>query len=97
MNLAQAYNEQLAARLEGVLAGTETLHALLASPGLLFNALQPCLHGLQHYLADSDIRGRDADYRQMQEDEMRLLIYLLRQAADPATLSKVDFLSRTAP
>ena len=91
----QSQNEALASRLEGVLVRGEALDLLLEEPGPLVEALRPCLHGLQHYLADEDIRAKDEKYRQMQENEMRLLIHLLRTGADPSHVERISFLSTT--
>jgi hypothetical protein len=91
----QDRNDALATRLEGVLARSESLGALLEEPGALLEALQPCFHGLLHYLADDDIRAKDEEYRRMQEDELRLMIRLLRDGADARRLSRIDFLRHT--
>jgi hypothetical protein len=91
----QAQNEALASRLEGVLGRGEALHLLLEEPGPLSEALRPCFHGLQHYLADEDIRAKDEKYRQMQENEMLALISLLRTGADPSRVARISFLSPT--
>lgn len=48
---------------------------------------------LEHYLADADIRAKDADYRAMQDGEMLKLIQLLRGDAPLAELQRVNFLS----
>jgi hypothetical protein len=91
----QDQNEALASRLEGVLVRGEALSLLLEEPGPLLKALQPCFHGLQHYLADEDIRAKDEKYRQMQENEMRQLIRLLRTGAERSRVGRVSFLSPT--
>ncbi len=86
----------LAVELEKVFAGKASLAALLDSPGLHSDALSSCFHGLQHYLADDDIRTKDVWYREMQEKEFRLLIHLLRSGANPRQISRIDFLSPTS-
>jgi hypothetical protein len=91
----QAQNEALASRLEGILVRGEALDLLLDEPGPLLEALHPCFHGLQHYLAVEDIRAKDEKYRQMQDNEMRLLIRLLRTGAEPSRVGKISFLSPT--
>jgi hypothetical protein len=48
-----------------------------------------------HYLADEDIRRRDADYRLMQDREMSKLVDLLRAGAPNRELKRVSFLTRT--
>ena len=47
---------------------------------------------LAHYLADSDIRERDPEYRQMQDSEMDKLVRLLRAGAPDDELRRVHFL-----
>ena len=49
-------------------------------------------HGLQHYLADFDIRARDSGYRAMQDSEMEKLVRLLRAGASEGELAKIHFL-----
>ncbi len=46
---------------------------------------------VQHFLDDADIRGRDSEYRQMQEREMETLIAHLRAGRLEAA-SRVTFL-----
>jgi hypothetical protein len=82
---------RLAAQLQGALAGSCSLPALLAGAGAE-EPLASCFHGLQHFVADADIRAKDQDYRQMQEGEMRKLIELLLSGAAPEQLRKVSFL-----
>jgi hypothetical protein len=36
------------------------------------------MSSIEHFLSDSDIRGKDTHYREMQEEEMIKLIKLLR-------------------
>ena len=36
------------------------------------------MSSIEHFLSDSDIRGKDINYREMQEQEMMKLIKLLR-------------------
>jgi hypothetical protein len=55
----------------------------------LLNVLWP---NLEHYLADLDIRERDAEYRAMQDGEMEKLIRLLRAGAPDAELARIHFL-----
>jgi hypothetical protein len=85
-------NETLAAQLQRVLDGVVRLQDILDDPANQGDELQSCFHGLQHFLADEDIRARDNEYRQMQEAEMRKLIRLLRSGADCSLLSTVHFL-----
>lgn len=87
--------DALALELEQIIAGKSSLDTLLGSPGPHTDALWSCFHGLQHYLADEDIRRKDPWYRDMQESEMRLLVQLLRNGASAERISKIDFLSPT--
>jgi hypothetical protein len=85
----------LARELQLVLEGEVSLADVLEDPRhVLGRALTACFHGLQHYLADEDIRTADAEYRRMQEGEMRRLIGLLKEGADDAELRRVHFLGR---
>ncbi|MFG6460395.1 hypothetical protein ACG04Q_02350 [Roseateles sp. DXS20W] len=82
--------QQLAAALEEVLAGKRDLAKLL--DGLPFSdVLDNCMH-LWHFASDGDIREKDVTYRNMQEDEMRKLIKLLRSDVPINTLRQVHFL-----
>ena len=47
---------------------------------------------LEHYLADGDIRERDAAYRTMQDADMQRLVTLLRTGAPDSELTKIHFL-----
>jgi hypothetical protein len=85
----------LADKLQRVLDGSIALDDLLDDPANRGECLDACLLGLQHFLSDDDIRAKDADYRDMQETEMRKLIALLRSGADRQTLSKIHFLGRS--
>ena len=84
--------ELLAQNLQSVLERTLRLEAVLEDPRHQQGPLAACFHGLQHFLADEDIRTRDEEYRRMQENEMRKLIRLLRTGADDATLRRITFL-----
>lgn len=88
-------NEALAAQLQRVLDGRAKLQDILDDPATQGDELQSCFHGLQHFLADEDIRAKDDEYRQMQEAEMRKLIRLLLSGADCRLLSAVHFLGRS--
>jgi hypothetical protein len=81
----------LANHLEMVLEGRITLEEILKFEP----ALAHCLHRLQHFLADEDIRRKDHTYRSMQESEVRKLIRLLRSNADSSALSAISFLGRS--
>ena len=50
---------------------------------------------LQHYLDDGDIRARDKSYREMQDNELRKLIQLVRHGAPFADLRQISFLTVT--
>jgi hypothetical protein len=88
----QSQRTALACHLEEVLAGKASLEALLRSPGPLSGVIEPCVHGLHHFLADQDIRAKDPEYRRMQENEMATLIRLLHEGASEGQLAKVSFL-----
>lgn len=85
-------SESLAVQLQRVLDGEAKLQDVLDDRINQGNELQSCFHGLQHFLADDDIRAKDTEYRQMQEAEMRKLIRLLRSGAECSVLSSVHFL-----
>ncbi len=51
--------------------------------------------GLEHFLADADIRAKDDDYREMQEQELDRLIELLQQGASKEQLRRISFLGRS--
>ena len=82
----------LANQLDDVLAGRLELRLVLEQPAPQGGSLEACFHGLQHFLADSDIRAKDESYRVTQEGEMRKLIGLLRSSASYDNLATVDFL-----
>lgn len=84
--------ESLAHKLEAVLAGTLTLECVLDDPTNFEGVAKASFHGLQHFLADADIRAKDSAYRIMQEGEMLRLIHLLKSGADATALSKISFL-----
>ena len=85
-------SESLAEKLECVLKGTVSLDGVLADPINFEGLAGSCFHGLQHFLADEDIRAWDSSYREMQENEMRKLIVLLKSGADSKALAAVTFL-----
>lgn len=84
--------ESLAQKLEAVMAGTLSLQSVLADPANFKGSASAAFHGLQHFLADADIRETDSDYRAMQEQEMVKLIQLLNSGADTKVLGKITFL-----
>jgi hypothetical protein len=94
MSATQDQRSALAEYLEGVLGGRGSLSELLETPGPHREALEHCFHGLHHYLNDYDIRSKDPAYRRMQDEEMKLLIHLLRQGASDEEVSRVSFLGR---
>ena len=51
--------------------------------------------GLAHFLADADIRAKDAEYREMQERELERLIRLLLEGEPPEELRRITFLGRS--
>ena len=91
----QEKRHRLADALEGVLAGTVDLRALLKDPTAFDASLEYCYANLHHFLSDADIRARDSEYRAMQESEMRKLINLLRSDASPEKLKWITFLGKS--
>ena len=85
-------HHRLAEKLEGVLAGTMDILALLDDALSYGEPMKHCYHGLWHYQSDADIRAKDPAYRSMQDSEMRKLIDLLRTEAPGSKLSRVSFL-----
>jgi hypothetical protein len=86
----------LAADLEALLEGalTEEDFRLMYQSGPTSTLVDAILGNLEHYLADADIRGRDPEYRAMQNGELLKLIRLLREDAPMAQLQRVNFLRR---
>jgi hypothetical protein len=84
--------QALALDLESVLLGRMELVLVLSHREKYGEAIDACLHGLNHFLADEDVRSKDADYKAMQEAAMRRLISLLRSEASAVELSAEDFL-----
>ncbi|WP_219851895.1 SMIM14 family protein, partial [Methylibium rhizosphaerae] len=84
--------QALALDLESVLLGRMELALVLSHREKYGEAIDACLHGLNHFLADEDVRSKDADYKAMQEAAMRRLISLLRSGASAVELSAEDFL-----
>lgn len=89
-------SELLANKLEAVLAGSLPLESVLADPTNFQGSAEASFHGLQHFLADADIRAKDSAYRTMQESEMRRLIVLLKSGADAKALAKITFLGASS-
>jgi len=52
-------------------------------------------HGLEHYLADADIRAKDPEYRKMQNQELRRLIQLLEEGGSEKQIRAISFLGRS--
>lgn len=48
-------------------------------------------HGIEHWLADADIRACDPEYRRMQEAEMERLIELVASGAPQSELKRASF------
>jgi hypothetical protein len=63
--------------------------AALKTPGL-----EDLFGNLHHYIADVDIRAKDAGYRELQDSEMAKLIACLR-AGEITKANRVRFLERT--
>ena len=86
---------KLAEDLEAVLSGITDLNAVLDDAPSFGEPMRHCFHGLQHFLADADIRAKDPEYKSMQYSEMRKLIHLLKSDAGPAQLEAVHFLGQS--
>jgi hypothetical protein len=91
-------SETIASDLEAVLRGTLSGRDF----GLRYGGsvresplLAATWGGLQHYLADADIRAKDERYRTMQDAEMSKFIRLLWQGAPLAELARISFLGAT--
>lgn len=89
-------SESLANMLEAVLAGSLSLESVLADPTNFEGLTAASFHGLQHFLADADIRAKDSAYRTMQEREMQRLIGLLKSSADAKAIAKITFLGASS-
>ena len=74
------------------MAGSLALESVLEDPTCFEGAAKASFYGLQHFLADADIRAKDSDYRAMQEREMQKLIRLLLTGANGSALAKITFL-----
>jgi hypothetical protein len=61
-------------------------------PRIPLPILEAIWSNLEHYLADADLRAKDAAYRAMQTAEMQKLIRLLRENAPLSRLRRVNFL-----
>jgi hypothetical protein len=84
--------EQLAGDLQGVLDGTLSPGQFRARNPIAGHELhlEAVLCRVEHYFADADIRGRDSEYRDMQDADMRKLIAMLRSGRlDDA--ARIDF------
>lgn len=84
--------ELLAQKLEAVMAGLLSLESVLDDPTNFEGPAGASFHGLQHFLADADIRAKDSTYRALQEGEMQKLIRLLKSGSDAQALAKITFL-----
>jgi hypothetical protein len=85
-------NSGLAQKLEAVVAGVLSLESVLADPAHFEGAAKASFYGLQHFLADADIRAKDSAYREMQYGEMQKLIHFLKSGAGAEALAKITFL-----
>lgn len=74
------------------MAGALSLQSVLDDPANFKGPASATYHGLQHFLADADIRAKDSGYRTMQEREMQKLIRLLNAGADADALAKTTFM-----
>ena len=89
--------EFIAEALERMLLATpgdagEIYRSLRSSCESLHVDASDVLANVSHFVADSDVRDRDEDYRAMQERRMRDLINALRQGATREQLLAFSFL-----
>lgn len=57
--------------------------------------VQEALGEIEHYLSNGDIRRRDSEYANMQDQELAKLISLIEQNAFSGELKKITFLKQT--
>ena len=74
------------------MAGSLSLESVLDDPTNFEGPAEASIHGLQHFLADADIRAKDSAYQAMQVREMQRLIRLLKSGANAQDLAKITFL-----
>jgi hypothetical protein len=75
---------------DGRIATTEEF--LRRMPGDSHPHAMAVLSNVHHYLADTDIRQKDPDYRDMQDRDMAKLIAALRRGASIDELLEYNFL-----
>jgi hypothetical protein len=97
MTISMNEHTSVAVDLEALLSGELTASDFRSnykrsSDSVVLNAVWD---NLLHYLDDADIRARDESYRDMQDDELRKLIKLLRGQAPVADLRRISFLAET--
>jgi hypothetical protein len=83
---------RLAEDLMRVLDGDMEVSEVLRNRERYGEAFEHCQHGLQHYLADEDLRTKDSSHRAMQEAAMERLIGLLLTDAPNEELAAETFL-----
>ncbi len=83
------------ARLQlGEIGRKDALDTLPTLAALKTPGLEELFGSLHHYIADVDIRAKDAGYRELQDSEMAKLIARLR-AGEITKANRVTFLERT--
>ena len=85
---------ELAEDLEMLLEGTNVDVDLWEKYGKIStgNDIEQILANLDHFVADGYIRANDPIYKQMQENEMRKLIRLLKAGGPVSDILKINFL-----
>ena len=84
----------LAQLQNGEMGGKDALALLPSLAALKTRGLEELFGNLHHYIADADIRAKDAGYRELQDSEMTKLISRLR-SGDIAKANRVTFLGTT--
>ena len=83
------------ARLQrGEIGRKDALDRLRTLAALKTPGLEELFGNLHHYIADVDIRARDAGYRELQDTEMAKLIARLR-TGEVTEANRVTFLEKT--
>jgi hypothetical protein len=81
--------KDLANLLEGKMSADEFERKLEALP----REMGQVLCDLSHYLSDADIRQKDPTYAEMQNNELRKLIELIRSGGSPKEIERINFLA----
>lgn len=88
---------ELANDLERHLHGTVDAEFIRDQYGNTNNSdIATLMCSIEHFLSDSDIRGKEINYRKMQEEEMTKLIKLLRSGGINDA-KRISFLQKSKP